>query len=191
MDLRESRVRKYFEFRTGKVDELFEKVLETDLELLRQRARMLGLVPKEVTSSPVQLMIPDHFLNEDMLYRLDEFEGGSALHYSQAAVTTLYFDEKRLYYHQCNLDVASGHVYDDVAGEFKFEDVMTVETFLTVDGDDDPDHVRLDLELQLINGSELILTIRRHPLTKDYSFDPLLSEAELQFLQLMKDKVRK
>ena len=191
MDLRESRVRKYFELRLGKVDETFEKVLDTDLELLRRRARNLGLVPKDIAEKPVQLMIPDHFLDEDIKYRLDEFKGGSNLRYSQAAVTTLFYDDKRLYYHQCNLDVMSGVVYDDVAGEFKFEDVVTVETFLSYGAEDDPNHVRLDVELQLNNGSELLLTLRRHPLTEDYEREPLLTEEETMFLTLVKGFVRK
>ena len=191
MDLRESKVRKYFELRLGKVDETFEKVLATDLELLRRRARDLGLVPKEVAAKPVQLMIPDHFLEEDIKYRLDEFKGGSNLRYSQAAITTLFYDQVRLYYHQCNLDIMSGVVYDDVAGEFTFEDVVTVETFLSYGAEDDPNHVRLDVELQLSNGSELLLTLRRHPLTEDYEREPLLTEEETQFLKLLKGFVRK
>jgi len=191
MDLRESKVRKYFELRLGKVDEMFEKVLATDLELLRRRALELGLVPKEVAAKPVQLMIPDHFLEEDIKYRLDEFKGGSNLRYSQAAITTLFYDQARLYYHQCNLDIMSGVVYDDVAGEFTFKDVVTVETFLSYGAEDDPNHVRLDVELQLSNGSELLLTLRRHPLTEDYERVPLLTEEETQFLRLLKGFVRK
>jgi hypothetical protein len=85
----------------------------------------------------------------------------------------------------------SGVVYDDVAGEFTFEDVVTVETFLSYGAEDDPNHVRLDVELQLSNGSELLLTLRRHPLTEDYEREPLLTEEETQFLKLLKGFVRK
>lgn len=191
MDLRESKVRKYFELRLGKVDETLEKVLKTDLELLRRRARDLGLVPEDATKNPVQLMIPDHFLSEAIKYRLDEFKGGSNLRYSQAAVTTLFYDDARLYYHQCNVDIMTGDFYEDVAGEFNFSDIVTVETFLSYGAEDDPNHVRLDVELQLTNGSELLLTLRRHPLTENYEKEPLLTEEETAFLKMLKAFVRK
>lgn len=191
MERREPKVESYFKRRQGKMDEKFEEILEKDLEMLASRAKDLGILPDDVSSQPVQLMTPDQFLDDNISYRLNKDEDDTVLRYSQAAVTTLFYDDTRLYYHQCNLDVVSGKVYEDVVGEFKLDDVVTVETFLTFDGEDDPGYARLDVEIQLSNGSELVFIVRRHPLTKNYSEENLLSTKEKTFLTLLKNLVRK
>lgn len=191
MERREPKVESYFKRRQGNMDAKFEEILEKDLEMLASRAKDLGILPDDVSSQPVQLMTPDQFLDDNISYRLNKDEDDTVLRYSQAAVTTLFYDDARLYYHQCNLDVVSGKVYEDVVGEFKLDDVVTVETFLTFDGEDDPGYARLDLEIQLSNGSELVFIVRRHPLTKNYSEENLLSTKEKTFLTLLKNLVRK
>lgn len=190
MELRSAHVKKYFELRLGAPDETMEKILATDLEIIRRRAVTLGVLEGDLADKPLQIMIPDHFLDEDLLYRLDTRKKVSTLRYSQAALTTLFYDESRLYYHQCNLDVITGNISDDVFGEFAFVDVVTLETFLTDGPDEDPNSIRLDLEIQLTNGAELVLTLRRHPRTDDYAFDPLLSPSELEVLKTIKQLVR-
>jgi hypothetical protein len=167
-----------------------EKILATDLEIVRRRAVTLGVLEGELADKPLQIMVPDHFLDDDLLYRLDTRKKVSTLRYSQAALTTLFYDETRFYYHQCNLDVVTGNISDDVFGEFAFVDVVTLETFLTDGPDEDPNYVRLDLEIQLTNGAELVLTLRRHPRSDDYVFDPLLTPSEVEVLKTIKNLVR-
>jgi hypothetical protein len=190
MELRAAHVKKYFELRVGAPDELMEKILATDLEIVRRRAVTLGVLEGHLTEKPIQIMLPDHFLEDDILYRLDTQKKVSTLRYSQAALTTLFYDETRLYYHQCNLDVITGEISDDVFGEFAFVDVVSMETFLTDGPEEDPNFVRLDLEIQLTNGAEFILTLRRHPSSRDYVMDPLLSESESTILKTLKTLVR-
>lgn len=191
MNPRESKVENYFKRRQGNMDAKFEEILKEDLEMLSDRAKKLGILPDDVNSQPVQLMTPDHFLEETVSYRLNKDEDKTVLRYSQAAVTTLFYDDERLYYHQCNLDVKTGKVYEDVAGELKFDDIVTVETFLSYDGEDDPGYARLDVEIQLSNGSELVLVVRRHPITKNYSDEYILSVKEETFLTLLKSLIRR
>ncbi len=190
MELRSAHVKKYFELRVGAPDEMMEKILATDLEIVRRRAVTLGVLEGELADKPLQIMVPDHFLDDDLLYRLDTRKKVSTLRYSQAALTTLFYDETRFYYHQCNLDVVTGNISDDVFGEFAFVDVVTLETFLTDGPDEDPNYVRLDLEIQLTNGAELVLTLRRHPRSDDYVFDPLLTPSEVEVLKTIKNLVR-
>ena len=190
MELRAAHVKKYFELRVGAPDEMMEKILATDLEIIRRRAVNLGVLEGDLTLNPIQIMLPDHFLEEDLLYRLDTHKKVSTLRYTQAALTTLFYDETRLYYHQCNLDVVTGDISDDVFGEFAFVDVVTMETFLTDGPEEDPNFIRLDLEIQLTNGAEFILTLRRHPSTRDYVMDPLLTESEQAILRTLKTLVR-
>jgi hypothetical protein len=190
MELRVAQVKKYFKSRVGSKDEAIENFFASDLDVIRNRAASLGILEGDITLKPLQIMIPDQFLDQDMLYRLDKTDTETTLRYSQASVTTLFYDEARLYYHQCNLDLLTGQISDDVFGEFAFIDVVTMETFLTDGPDEDEASIRLDLEIQLTNGSELIITLRRELKTKDTVFIAELSPIEREVLKTIKQLVR-
>jgi hypothetical protein len=190
MKNRVAKVKKYFKSRVGKKEEAMETLFASDLDVIRNRAASLGILEGDISLKPLQIMIPDQFLDQDMLYRLDKADDQTTLRYSQSSVTTLFYDEARLYYHQCNLDLLTGDISDDVFGEFAFIDVVTMETFLTDGPDEDQASIRLDLEIQLTNGSELIITLRRELKTKDTVFKAELSPIEREVLKTIKQLVR-
>jgi hypothetical protein len=190
MQNRVAQVKKYFKSRVGTKDEAIETLFASDLDVIRNRAASLGILEGEITLKPLQIMIPDQFLDQEMLYRLDKKDDQTTLRYSQSSVTTLFYDEARLYYHQCNFDLLTGDLSDDVFGEFAFIDVVTMETFLTDGPDEDEASIRLDLEIQLTNGSELIITLRRELKTKDTVFKAELSPIEREVLKTIKQLVR-
>ena len=190
MQNRVAQVKKYFKSRVGTKDEAIETLFASDLDVIRNRAASLGILEGEITLKPLQIMIPDQFLDQEMLYRLDKKDDQTTLRYSQSSVTTLFYDEARLYYHQCNFDLLTGDLSDDVFGEFAFIDVVTMETFLTDGPDEDEASIRLDLEIQLTNGSELIITLRRELKTKDTVFKAELSTIEREVLKTIKQLVR-
>jgi hypothetical protein len=190
MENRVAQVKKYFKSRVGTKDEAIETLFASDLDVIRNRAASLGILEGEITLKPLQIMIPDQFLDQEMLYRLDKKDDQTTLRYSQSSVTTLFYDEARLYYHQCNFDLLTGDLSDDVFGEFAFIDVVTMETFLTDGPDEDEASIRLDLEIQLTNGSELIITLRRELKTKDTVFKAELSTIEREVLKTIKQLVR-
>jgi hypothetical protein len=190
MQNRVAQVKKYFKSRVGTKDETIETLFASDLDVIRNRAASLGILEGEITLKPLQIMIPDQFLDQEMLYRLDKKDDQTTLRYSQSSVTTLFYDEARLYYHQCNFDLLTGDLSDDVFGEFAFIDVVTMETFLTDGPDEDEASIRLDLEIQLTNGSELIITLRRELKTKDTVFKAELSTIEREVLKTIKQLVR-
>jgi len=190
MENRVAQVKKYFKSRVGTKDEAIETLFASDLDVIRNRAASLGILEGEITLKPLQIMIPDQFLDQEMLYRLDKKDDQTTLRYSQSSVTTLFYDEARLYYHQCNFDLLTGDLSDDVFGEFAFIDVVTMETFLTDGPDEDEASIRLDLEIQLTNGSELIITLRRELKTKDTVFKAELSPVEREVLKTIKQLVR-
>jgi hypothetical protein len=190
MENRVAQVKKYFKSRVGTKDEAIETLFASDLDVIRNRAASLGILEGEITLKPLQIMIPDQFLDQEMLYRLDKKDDQTTLRYSQSSVTTLFYDEARLYYHQCNFDLLTGDLSDDVFGEFAFIDVVTMETFLTDGPDEDEASIRLDLEIQLTNGSELIITLRRELKTKDTVFKAELSPIEREVLKTIKQLVR-
>jgi hypothetical protein len=190
MENRVAQVKKYFKSRVGTKDEAIETLFASDLDVIRNRAASLGILEGDITLKPLQIMIPDQFLDQEMLYRLDKKDDQTTLRYSQSSVTTLFYDEARLYYHQCNFDLLTGDLSDDVFGEFAFIDVVTMETFLTDGPDEDEASIRLDLEIQLTNGSELIITLRRELKTKDTVFKAELSPVEREVLKTIKQLVR-
>lgn len=190
MELRAKQVKKYFKKQVGSPNEAIENLLTSDLEIIRNRAVNFGLLEGELTNNPLQVMIPDRFLDAEQLYRLDTKDDVSSLRYSQAAITTLFYDDARIYYHQCNLDFINGLMTDDVFGEFAIVDVVTLETFFTEGPEEDPNFTRLDLEIQLSNGSELVLTLRRIPKMDHYQSDITLTELETKFLKTIKQLVR-
>jgi hypothetical protein len=190
MENRVAQVKKYFKSRVGTKDEAIETLFASDLDVIRNRAASLGILEGDITLKPLQIMIPDQFLDQEMLYRLDKKDDQTTLRYSQSSVTTLFYDEARLYYHQCNFDLLTGDLSDDVFGEFAFIDVVTMETFLTDGPDEDEASIRLDLEIQLTNGSELIITLRRELKTKDTVFKAELSTIEREVLKTIKQLVR-
>ena len=190
MQNRVAQVKKYFKSRVGTKDEAIETLFASDLDVIRNRAASLGILEGEITLKPLQIMIPDQFLDQEMLYRLDKKDDQTTLRYSQSSVTTLFYDEARLYYHQCNFDLLTGDLSDDVFGEFAFIDVVTMETFLTDGPDEDEASIRLDLEIQLTNGSELIITLRRELKTKDTVFKAELSPIEREVLKSINQLVR-
>jgi hypothetical protein len=79
MELRVAQVKKYFKSRVGSKDEAIENVFASDLDVIRNRAASLGILEGDITLKPLQIMIPDQFLDQDMLYRLDKTDTETTL----------------------------------------------------------------------------------------------------------------
>ncbi|MFP4177504.1 MAG: hypothetical protein ACLFTZ_01940 [Acholeplasmataceae bacterium] len=187
-------MKKFFKSYTGKEKSSIEHLIQADYDQIIERAEQLSSIDKSdyPSNAPIMIKVPDAFTKKDRVsYRLVHKEDKSTvLLYDQALVTTLFFGETSLFYHQCNVDHRSGSIAFDIAGEFNYNDVVHMETTLSLDQPENPKYLMLDLELSLIDGSVIPFHLRNHRLHESYELPSLLTDQEQMILDQFKHYIR-
>jgi hypothetical protein len=187
-------MRKYFKRFLGREKGDLEEILQKDFQIAIERAhQLLSIKPEDYQNEqPVLITVPDSFTKYDKVtYRLDTKSNGNAtLHYDQSLVTTLFFGQESLFYHQCNIDHRDGRFAMDIAGEFRYFDVVHVETAIKYDDEDKPKYLILDLEVSLTDGTIIPIHLRNHRLHDTYELPGLLTDQEKLVLETLKKHIR-
>jgi hypothetical protein len=191
---RERWMKKYFNRFQGRETSNYDEMIQGDYNRAIERAHALSSITKEdyASTQPVLITVPDSYTDNDRVaYRLDKLQDGTmTLRYDQSLVTTLFFGEDTLYYHQCNIDHRDGRIGFDVAGEFNYFDVVHMETAIKHDKPEHPKYIILDLELTLTDGTIVPIHLRNHRLHEGYELPGLLTDKEQHILDTIKAKVR-
>lgn len=187
-------MKKFFNKYTGKEKDSIEHLIQADYDQIIERAEQLSSIDKNdyPSNAPIMIKVPDSFTKKDRVsYRLVQKEDKSTvLLYDQALVTTLFFGETSLFYHQCNVDHRTGNIAFDIAGEFNYFDVVHMETALKFDHSENPKYLMLDLELTLIDGTLIPFHLRNHRLYDSYRLPSLLTDQEKMILEQFKHHIR-
>ncbi len=187
-------MKKYFKRFQGREKTNYDEMIQGDYNRAIERAHDLSSISKAdyQNAQPILITVPDSYTDADRVaYRLDKLQDGTmTLRYDQSLVTSLFFGEDSLYYHQCNIDHRDGKIGFDVAGEFNYFDVVHMETAIKYDKPEHPKYIILDLELTLIDGTIVPLHLRNHRLHEGYELPGLLTEKEKLVLDQIKSRVR-
>ncbi len=187
-------MKKYFKRFQGREKTSYDEMIQGDYNRAIERAHDLSSISKAdyQNAQPILITVPDSYTDADRVaYRLDKLQDGTmTLRYDQSLVTSLFFGEDSLYYHQCNIDHRDGKIGFDVAGEFNYFDVVHMETAIKYDKPEHPKYIILDLELTLIDGTIVPLHLRNHRLHEGYELPGLLTEKEKLVLDQIKSRVR-
>lgn len=187
-------MKKYFKRFQGREKTNYDEMIQGDYNRAIERAHDLSSMSKAdyQNAQPILITVPDSYTDADRVaYRLDKLQDGTmTLRYDQSLVTSLFFGEDSLYYHQCNIDHRDGKIGFDVAGEFNYFDVVHMETAIKYDKPEHPKYIILDLELTLIDGTIVPLHLRNHRLHEGYELPGLLTEKEKLVLDQIKSRVR-
>eukprot|EP01156_Anaeramoeba_ignava_P021860 Anaeramoba_ignava/c19853_g1_i1.p1 GENE.c19853_g1_i1~~c19853_g1_i1.p1 ORF type:complete len:457 (+),score=64.67 c19853_g1_i1:1085-2455(+) len=172
----------------GQIDVLINK----DYFEIQKRAKTLLSISEKDYHQQILITVPDSFTNkDDVKYHLEiTKDGDNKLYFDQAYVTVLYYGMTSLYIYQCNVDHRSGYIGHDRAQEFKYADVISVETTIKYDNEAHPKYSVLNAELTLINNQKFLIHLRNQRLTDQSAGQPLLSKTEQNVLQKLKDRIR-
>ncbi|PKK93125.1 MAG: hypothetical protein CVV61_06255 [Tenericutes bacterium HGW-Tenericutes-6] len=183
---------KYFKKFSGRHQDNYDDMLDEDYQNVIKRAKELSSIGQKDYTELVLITVPDAFEKHGKVnYRMDKKEDGTfSLLYDQALVTSLFFGEEQLFYHQANVDHRNGHIGFDVAGEFNYFDVVHMETAIKYDNNDHPKYITLDLEVGLSDGTIVPFHLRNHRIHSDYDLEALLTPTEAKILNTLKQKVR-
>ncbi|TVP85765.1 MAG: hypothetical protein EA375_03300 [Acholeplasmataceae bacterium] len=187
-------MKKYFKKLSGREKKDFDQMTHDDHDKVIERAQKLLRINDDdyPDVAPIMITVPDAFTKYDKVtYRLDIREDGSkTLHYDQALITTLFFGPEMLFYHQVNVDHRDGRFAEDHVGEFRYADVVLVETSLKYDNPDRPKYIILDLEVKLASGTAVLFHLRNHRLHEDYDMPELLTDQEQHILDQFQYRIR-
>lgn len=183
---------KFFGRLKGKAKGQIDVLIKKDYFDAEQRAKMLLGITEKDYHQQILITVPDSFTNkDDVKYHLEVTKDGpNKLYFDQAYVTILFYGTDALFIYQANIDHRSGYIGHDRAQEFKYEDVITVETVIKYDDDTHPKYSVLNAELTLSNNQKFLIHLRNQRLS-DQSFEQsLLSDTERTVLQKLKDRIR-
>jgi len=183
---------KFFKKFSGRSMDTYDQMVRADYDLAIERAHQLSSIQKYDYSAPVLITVPDSYGPTDKVsYRLSEREDGSfTMMYDQALVYVLFFGKDSLFYYRANVDHRYGKIGADVAGEFKYKDVVHMETELKYDNVTHPKYLTLELEIGLADSTIVTFHLRNHRIHQDYELSALLTEQEQKILNILKSKVR-
>ena len=183
---------KFFKKFSGRSMDSYDQMVQADYDLAIERAHQLSSIGKYDYSAPVLITVPDSYGPTDKVsYRLSERSDGSyTMMYDQALIYVLFFGKDSLFYYRANVDHRYGKIGSDIAGEFKYKDVVHMETELKYDNVTHPKYLTLELEIGLADSTIVTFHLRNHRIHPDYELPTLLTEQESKILNILKSKVR-
>ncbi len=172
----------------GKIDVLINRDY---METVKRAKMLLGISEKDYQQQ-ILITVPNSFSNHgDVKYHLEvDQDGTNKLYFDQAHVTVLFYGVNSLFIYQCHINHRSGFIGHDRAQEFKYTDVISVETVIKFDNDAKPKYSVLNAELTLINNQKFSIHLRNQRLHDQLPNQPLLSEKEQHVLQMLKNRIR-
>ncbi|WP_026391814.1 hypothetical protein [Haploplasma modicum] len=183
-------MKKHFGKISGEVDEAATKIIEEDLLIAGNRAKQLLDLENLEVSKPFVVRTASNF-NHKTKYRINLLNDAQHLDYDQSLVTTIFLGTKALYYHGVIVNHQDGKIYNDVAGEVRYNDVTHVE--VVIDSSESRSKVNVitvELILNLINGTSLVFNLRTHYLYHESEYPELLLEKERYIINTIKEAIR-
>ncbi|MDY0278079.1 MAG: hypothetical protein RBQ97_08340 [Acholeplasma sp.] len=184
-------LKKYFRKLRGVKNEAVETFIqETTEEALLRSKKLLCLVDTKI-SNPIVISTPNTEGRNDIKFRITKMEDGSyRVDYDHAVLTTLFLSSQGLFYHQAIVNYYSGKVTADLTGEIDLCDISHVQTELTCQDKEDPKYSSLVLKLHIVDGSSILIPLRKHYMYDGYQYPEVLTEKERYIIETIKTAIR-
>lgn len=185
-------MKKYFNKKSGQVNEQIEQFFEEIHSSNKLRSAVLLGIENENVSKPLVITTPNLSKESSLKYHVANLgENKFDVQYNYAIINTIYFGETTMFYHQASVSFLSGKVEEDFTGEISLYDVVQVQTSLTYDTKNkDLKVTELSLILNLIDGDEIVFPLRRHYMSDGYNYPEILTEKENYVVNTIKNAVR-
>ena len=180
--------KKYFKKNSGKVNQEVIDLINQDFSNAVFKAKQVLLIDDSEVGGPITISVPDSVDGRNVKFKNVLFEDETnQIVYDQTLLTVLFFDKKHLNYYQSNIDHVSGEIKYDVSGSILFKNIIHVQHLFSYDNPSNPKVERLDVELNLIDGTIIPLRIRNRFITpKQKDAQQVLSDKEIKVLEAIK-----
>lgn len=190
MKKRNKLMKKHFKKTDGRENKKIEQVIASDTEEALKRAQIISGLEDVEFSNPIVIVTPNTNTDRKVRFRTTKVSGEVRVDYDYALLTTLYFGDKTLFYHQSSIDYLSGVVDEDNAIEVGYKNIVKVKTFVGYDDPKKPLLKMVNLTLSLDNGETIEIPLRNQYLFSDGSSAELLTEKEAYIIRAIKNAIR-
>lgn len=188
-------MKKYFKKSRGKEVSKANEYLSEDMEQALIRAKELISVEEDQYSEPFVIKTPDSRLSTGKVnYRVStvvvDKKHTFEVQYDKSLITSIFLSNQSLYYHKTGIDHITGLVSYDFAGELNLFDVLHIETLIDYEVIKDYRVQKVNLKLNLVDGSNIIFYLRHKYIADDVLNGEILSKEEDYIIKTIKQAVR-
>jgi|GEM_PF-4275518 len=184
-------MKNYFDKLSSKKDNKIEDLINDTTTKVLQRAKKILCITNHKVSEPLMISSPNFKDMKNLKFKSTKLENGYRIDYNFAVLTSIFFDEKTLFYHKAEVDYITGEADVDLAGQVKLKDIVHMEVKSSYDNTRGEVKVsNLTLKLDLVGGFSINFVLRDHFLFADNPLEGVLTSKERQIIQTIQAAIR-